>query len=74
MVAITLPKQDVNKEDDDMKNTYSLIAVNPEKIDGLNVDGAQAFIDWMLSDEASELIAKYGQEQYGVSLFYLLEE
>ena len=59
---------------DDMKNTYSLIAVNPEKIDGLNVDGAQAFIDWMLSDEASELIAKYGQEQYGVSLFYLLEE
>ena len=59
---------------DDMKNTYSLIAVNPEKIDGLNVDGAQAFIDWMLSDEASELIAKYGQEQYGVSLFYLLED
>ena len=47
--------------------------VIPEKIDGLNVDGAQAFIDWMLSDEASEMIAKYGQEQYGVSLFYLLE-
>ncbi len=59
---------------DDMKNTYSLIAVNPEKIDGLNVDGAKALIDWMLSDEASELIAKYGQEEYGVSLFYLLEK
>ena len=59
---------------DDMKNTYSLIAVNPEKIDGLNVEGAQAFIDWMLSDEASELIAKYGEDQYGVALFYLLEK
>lgn len=59
---------------EDMKNTYSLIAVNPEKIDGLNVDGAKALIDWMLSDEASELIAKYGQEEYGVSLFYLLEK
>ena len=58
---------------EDMKNTYSLIAVNPDKIDGINVDGAKAFIDWMLSDEASEMIAKYGQEQYGVSLFYLLE-
>ena len=58
---------------DDMKNTYSLIAVNPDKIDGLNVEGAKALIDWMLSDEASEMIAKYGQEQYGVSLFYLLE-
>ena len=59
---------------DDMKNTYSLIAVNPDKIDGLNVDGANALIDWMLGDEASDLIAKYGQEEYGVSLFYLLEE
>ena len=48
--------------------------MNPEKIDGINVDGAKAFIDWMLSDEASELISKYGQEQYGVSLFYLLDK
>ncbi|MBQ4243700.1 MAG: extracellular solute-binding protein, partial [Clostridia bacterium] len=37
-------------EGEDMKNTYSLIAVNPEKIDGLNTEGAKAFIDWMLSD------------------------
>jgi tungstate transport system substrate-binding protein len=61
-------------EGDDMKNTYSLIAVNPEKIDGLNTEGAKAFIDWMLSDEASALIAKYGEEEYGVALFYLLEK
>ena len=59
-------------EGEDMKNTYSLIAVNPEKIDGLNTEGAQAFIDWMLSDEASELIAKYGEAEYGVALFNLL--
>ena len=59
---------------DDMKNTYSLIAVNPEKIDGLNTEGAKALIDWMLSDEASALIAEYGKEQYGVSLFYLLDK
>ena len=61
-------------EGDDMKNTYSLIAVNPDKIDGLNTEGAQAFIDWMLSDEASALIAKYGEEQYGVALFTLIEK
>ncbi len=59
-------------EGEDMKNTYSLIAVNPDKIDGLNTEGAQAFIDWMLSDEASELIAKYGETEYGVALFNLL--
>ena len=61
-------------EGDDMKNTYSLIAVNPEKIDGLNTEGAKAFIDWMLSDEASQLIAKYGEAEYGVALFNLIEK
>lgn len=64
----------VLEEGEDMKNTYSLIAVNPEKIDGVNTEGAQAFIDWMLSDEASALIAKYGEEEYGVALFTLLEK
>ena len=61
-------------EGEDMKNTYSLIAVNPDKIDGVNTEGAKAFIDWMLGDEASALISKYGQEEYGVSLFTLLEK
>lgn len=64
----------VLEEGEDMKNTYSLIAVNPEKIDGLNTEGAQAFIDWMLGNEASALIAKYGEEEYGVALFTLLEK
>ena len=64
----------VLEEGEDMKNTYSLIAVNPEKIDGVNTEGAQKFIEWMLGDEASELIAKYGEKEYGVALFTLLEE
>ena len=62
------------EESEDMKNTYSLIAVNPEKIEGVNSDGAKAFIDWMLGDEASALIAKYGEKEYGVALFKLLDE
>ena len=70
----TLDLDIVLAEGDDMKNTYSLIAVNPEKIDGLNTEGAQAFIDWMLSDEASALIAKYGEQEYGAALFYLIEK
>ena len=59
---------------EDMKNTYSLIAVNPEKIDGLNTEGAKSFIDWMLGEEASKLIADYGKAEYGTALFYLLEK
>ena len=55
-------------------STYSLIAVNPGKIDGLNVDGANALIEWMTGDEAKKLIAEYGQEEYGQPLFYLIED
>ena len=61
-------------EGEDMKNTYSLIACNPEKLEGLDTEGAKAFIDWMTGDEASALIAKYGEEEYGSALFYLIEE
>lgn len=61
-------------EGEDMKNTYSLIECNPEKLDGINTEGAKAFIEWMTGDEASALIAEYGKEQYGEALFYLIEE
>ncbi|MDO5014772.1 MAG: extracellular solute-binding protein [Clostridia bacterium] len=59
---------------EDMKNTYSLIKCNPDKLKGLNTEGADAFIEWMLSDEASALIEKYGVEEYGQPLFFLIED
>ncbi|MBQ7117498.1 MAG: substrate-binding domain-containing protein [Clostridia bacterium] len=58
-------------EGEDMKNTYSLIECNPEKLDGVNTEGAKALIEWMMGAEASALIAEYGKEQYGQALFYL---
>ncbi len=61
-------------EGEDMMNTYSLIECNPEKLDGINTEGAKALIEWMTGEEASALIAKYGEEQYGEALFYLIEE
>lgn len=61
-------------EGEDMKNTYSVIECNPEKLDGINTDGAKAFINWILSDEADALIAKYGESQYGQALFTVIAE
>ena len=61
-------------ESEDMKNTYAMIAVNPEKWPDTNIDGANAFIEWMTGDEASELIAAYGTEEFGEPLFFLLED
>ncbi|MBQ7687943.1 MAG: tungsten ABC transporter substrate-binding protein, partial [Clostridia bacterium] len=68
----------LKEEAEDMKNTYSLLGVNPEAeaFAGtdvvINTEGANALIEWLQSDEAAELIAKYGVEEYGEQLFFLL--
>lgn len=61
-------------ESDDMKNTYSMIAVSPAKWPDTNIDGAKAFISWMTGEEASKLIADYGVAEYGEPLFFLIEK
>ncbi|MDK2935901.1 MAG: tungstate transport system substrate-binding protein [Eubacteriaceae bacterium] len=40
-------------------NQYGIIAVNPSINDQINADGAQAFVDWILSDETQTLIGQY---------------
>ena len=70
----TLDLDIILSESEDMKNTYSLIECNSEKLDGINTKGAKALIEWMMGDEASELIAEYGKEQYGQPLFFLIEK
>ena len=68
--------------DSDMKNTYSVIAVNPEApfvdADGkeipdvyVNTAGADALIKWLLSEEALKLASEFGMgDQF---LFYILD-
>ena len=59
------------EESDDLKNTYSMIVVNEEKWPDTNTEGANAFVEWMQSDKAKELITYYGIEEYGQQLFYV---
>ncbi len=51
-------------------NIYHVIQVNPEKSDMINAEGAKAFSDFMVSDEAQELIRTYGVSEYGQPLFF----
>lgn len=62
------------EETDDMKNTYSLIAISTKRFPDTNAAGAQAFIDWIKTDKARDLIANYGVEQYGEPLFFNLDK
>lgn len=57
-------------ESSDLKNTYSMIAVNPAKNPGVNAEGAQAFIDFMLSNETAAYIKSFGVAKYGEPLFF----
>ncbi len=61
------------EETDDMKNTYAMIAITPERFEDTNIEGAQAFINWMTSEKASKLIAEFGVQEYGEPLFFNLK-
>ena len=50
-------------------NPYSIIAVNPVKHPQVNSEGANAFIDWILSERAQGLIREFGVAQFGEPLF-----
>ena len=53
----------------DLLNQYGVIAVNPEKYPEVNNDAANAFIDWICSEEVQNLIGEFGVEEYGQALF-----
>ena len=74
----------LKEADDKMLNTYSAIAVNPNApfvdADGkavsgvyVNTAGANALIQWLLSDEALKKAGEYGVKEYGEHLFYVLD-
>lgn len=53
----------------DLLNQYGVIAVNPEKYPEVNNEAANAFIEWICSDEVQKLIGEFGVEEYGQALF-----
>ncbi len=57
-------------ESPDLKNDYSIIVINPDKVANVDVETAKAFERWMLSEKALKLIAEYGKETYGETLFF----
>ena len=75
----------LKEADDKMINTYTVIAVDPEapftdengnavSDVAVNTAGADALIQFLLSEEGKTAAAEFGQEEFGDSLFYLLED
>lgn len=51
-------------------NVYSVIAVNPARHPGTDVEAAGHLVAFLTSPEVQDLIASYGVADYGVSLFF----
>jgi len=70
---INLPAICENSEE--LLNYYGVILVNPERHTDLhgrsriNEAGGRAFIDWITSPSAQQLIGQYGIDEFGGSLF-----
>jgi len=56
--------------DPGLLNIYHVIEVNPEMFPAVNSAGAEAFIKFMVSKEAQDIIAKFGLDKYGQPLFF----
>ena len=66
---VPLDLEIVCQGDENLLNQDGVIAVNPEKYPEVNNEGANAFIEWICSDEIQKLIGEYGVEEYGEALF-----
>lgn len=55
--------------DNKLFNQYGVIPVNPNKNDKINSDGANKFVQWILSEETQKLISEFGKDKFGQSLF-----
>lgn len=55
--------------DNALLNVYHVITVNPEKWPKVNAAGAQAFADFLISEEGQAMIGEFGVEKYGQPLF-----
>ncbi|MGB6838482.1 MAG: substrate-binding domain-containing protein [Dehalococcoidia bacterium] len=50
-------------------NVYSVMQVNPERFGLVNGPGGEAFVEFMISEKAQEIIRDFGVEGFGQPLF-----
>jgi tungstate transport system substrate-binding protein len=51
-------------------NVYHVITVDPAKWPKVNYDGAMAFAKWITSPDIQQVIAGFGKDKFGQSLFF----
>ena len=52
-----------------LRNVYSVVRVNPDRLDPARAERAEKFESFMLDAETQQMIAEFGRERFGRSLF-----
>jgi len=64
------PALDIMVEGDPrLLNVLSALPISPRRAADVNEGGAEAFLDWLLGEEAQRMIGEFGRAEHGVSLF-----
>lgn len=58
------------ESDPPLLNVYHVITVSAKRFSGVNAVGANALADYLLSQRAQDLIARFGVDKYGEPLFF----
>jgi tungstate transport system substrate-binding protein len=53
----------------DLLNVYHVITISPERHPDVDIRGAEAFMEFLLSPDTQRAIGEFGREKFGVSLF-----
>ena len=56
--------------DSKLLNIYHVIEINAARWSKVNAAGGKAFVDFMVSKKAQELIGRFGVDKYGAPLFF----
>ena len=59
----------LSEGDPRLLNIYHVMQVNPERFDAVNEAGAQAFVEFLVSDMAQAIIRDFGLDEFGQRLF-----
>ncbi len=62
--------QIVSEGDEILKNIYHVMQVNPEKFEWINVEGAKAFVEFMINKDTQQIIKEFGVDKFGSTLFF----
>ena len=50
-------------------NIYTAMPINPDRHPQTNIEGANNFVNFLVSPEGQQIIGNYGKQQYGQPLF-----